>query len=322
MKKRLLLYTCILLTALNASAIVTFRFTPGTVSDATRKQRMERNASNVLSEIDAAGRESRQLNLAAVDMEAGARSRLIALWENLHFICEEPTIISRCLEDAQGYQVRGIQITVKPIDPTTYKQSLNRELTISFSKTGKITGVRPAMESQESMRSVLGNGGAVTDLAQRREILKFVEDFRCYYNERDSVSLNKIYSEDAIIITGSVLKPRKTGGDGRQYTNDARYKIQNKQEYMTNLRKVFDKVKYLNVEFDKITVVRNGSKPNLYGVTLHQKWTSSTYSDDGWLFLLWDFTDPSAPQIHVRSWQPEQMVATDGVLSMDDFFLP
>lgn len=321
MKKRILLCVCIILAALSASAAVSFCFRSGTISNNAKKQRMERNVAALLSEIDDAGRASRPLNLASIDMEPGARTRLNALWENLHFVCEQSTIISRCLEDAQGYQIRDIQIIVKPLD-SSYKQSLNRELAISFNNQGTITGVRPAMENKESLRSVLGHGGAVTDLAQRREILKFVEDFRCYYNERDLSSLNKIYSEDAIIITGSVLKPRKTGGDGRMYTNDARYKIQTKQEYIKNLDNLFKRIKYINVEFDKITVVRNGSKPNLYGVTLHQKWTTSTYSDDGWLFLLWDFTDPSAPQIHVRSWQPDEMVANDGLLSMDDFFLP
>lgn len=178
------------------------------------------------------------------------------------------------------------------------------------------------MENQEDVRKVLGDGSAVTDMAQRREILKFVEDFRCYYNERDISSLNKIYSEDALIITGSVIKPRKTGGDGRRFTNDVRYKVQNKQQYLQNLSALFKRLKYLNVEFERITVTRNGSKPHLYGVKLHQKWSTSTYSDNGWLFLLWDFADPDAPQIHVRSWQPDEMVATDGVLSMDDFFMP
>ncbi|MCM1021935.1 MAG: hypothetical protein NC343_06715 [Muribaculum sp.] len=318
--KRVLLLMCLILASVCDSSAVTFRFKPGTISNATMKQRMERNASDLLTEIDAAGRADRNLNLAAVSMEPGARTRLTALWENLHFICEESTIISMCLEDAQGYQIRGIHITVRPKD-STYKQSLNRELTISFSKTGVITGVRPAMESQETVRSVMGEGGAVTDLAQRREILKFVEDFRCYYNERDIASLNKIFSEDAIIITGSVLKQQKRG-DGRQLTNDVRYKIQNKQQYMTNLNSLFQRLKYLNVEFDKITVVRHGSKPYLYGVTLHQKWTTNTYSDNGWLFLLWDFKEPTTPQIHVRSWQPDEMVATEDKLSMDDFFLP
>ncbi|MCI6830321.1 MAG: hypothetical protein MR924_13905, partial [Prevotella sp.] len=44
----------------------------------------------------------------------------------------------------------------------------------------------------------------------------------------------------------------------------------------------------------------------MYGVRLHQSWKSSTYSDEGYLFLLWEFPeDGSDPIIHVRTWQPE-----------------
>ena len=69
-------------------------------------------------------------------------------------------------------------------------------------------------------------------------------------------------------------------------------------------------------------MIKHGAKPNIYGVILHQDWKTSTYMDDGWLFLLWDFNDPEKPQIHVRTWQSEQVVAKDGLFSLDDFFIP
>ena len=40
------------------------------------------------------------------------------------------------------------------------------------------------------------------------------------------------------------------------------------------------------------------------GVSLRQAYRSDLYSDDGYLFLLWDFRNPAMPQIHVRTWQP------------------
>jgi len=57
-------------------------------------------------------------------------------------------------------------------------------------------------------------------------------------------------------------------------------------------------------------------------VTLHQSWRSSTYNDDGWLFLLWDFNDEEHPQILVRTWQEDQAAAAEGVFSHHDFFFP
>ncbi len=57
-------------------------------------------------------------------------------------------------------------------------------------------------------------------------------------------------------------------------------------------------------------------------MTLHQSWRSSTYNDDGWLFLLWDFNDEEHPQILVRTWQEDQAAAAEGVFSHHDFFFP
>ena len=61
---------------------------------------------------------------------------------------------------------------------------------------------------------------------------------------------------------------------------------------------------------------------NIYGVTLHQAWRSSTYNDDGWLFLLWDFNNEEQPQILVRTWQEDKAAASEGVFSIPDFFFP
>ena len=44
----------------------------------------------------------------------------------------------------------------------------------------------------------------------------------------------------------------------------------------------------------------------MYGVRMPQSWTSRNYSDEGYLFLLWEFPENGGdPIIHVRTWQPE-----------------
>ncbi|MDE5878214.1 MAG: nuclear transport factor 2 family protein [Muribaculaceae bacterium] len=313
----------LLLTSLTGGANVTFKFSAGTISNGALKTRMENNISALLTEIARAGKTGTALNLSGISMEPAAKTRLNALWDDIHFVCDKSTNISKCLNDMQGYQVRTIPITMKPLD-SSYTQSLNRELTISLNKNGVITGVRPAWEIHEDVSTIMNSGLGVTDTRQRREILKWVEDFRCYYNEKDSAALRQIYSDDALIITGSVVsRAHKHGDMGTQVVRQVNYKVQSKEEYLTKLFKnVFKPGNKINVEFDHISVVRSGSKENIYGVTLHQKWRSGSYSDEGWLFLLWDFNDPEKPQIHVRTWQPEQAVAQDGVFSIEDFFIP
>lgn len=317
------------LLVLQAASAVTFRFSAGTIDAGTLRNTMESNISKLLTEINRAGNANTALNLSAIPMEPEARKRLTALWSDSHFVCDRLEYRSNCLHDHQGYQVRAIAITMRPAD-NTYRQSLKRELTISLNRKGVITGVRPAWQTQEDVTTILGKSNDVTEKAQRYEILKWLEDFRCYYNERNLNALNQIYSDDALIITGSVVTVRHTTADrGVKIENKVKYTIQSKTEYIKKLAAMFNdpNTKRINVEFTDISVMRNGAKPNIYGVTLRQRWEKqkhrgADYVDDGWLFLLWDFTDPEHPQIIVRTWQEAQAAARDGVFDMHDFLIP
>ena len=107
---------------------------------------------------------------------------------------------------------------------------------------------------------------------------------------------------------------------------------------LKNLQKAFDKNKWIDVRFTEIgshgdgdpgmAVTRSTENPNIYGVRLRQEWHSSTYSDVGYLFLLWDFTDEEKPVIHIRTWQPQYLgpnqtpedeLPEDEIFSMSDF---
>ena len=311
-----------MLLSLTLNAQVTFKFSANSIDNGALKTKMENNISTLLSDMNTAAKSNSYLDLDGVDIEPEAKSRLQALWEDAALVCVDDINVKRCLEDYQGYQVRNIPVEVKPKDQS-YEESLNRELTISLNKAGTITGVRLAWELQEDVESMLKGSSSVSDVRQRREILKWVEDFRSYYNEKNIKSLNQIFSDDALIITGSVVTQRKRSGDtGVQYEQTVKYKVQNKEQYLSNLSRVFKNNAKINVNFDHISVMKHGAKPNIYGVTLHQSWKSGSYHDEGWLFLLWDFNDPDHPQIHVRTWQPEQIAAQDGLFTLDDFFIP
>lgn len=318
----------LLLFCLTGHAGVTFRFAGGTIDKNSPKTKtMEGRISALLSEIDRAGRANTGLNLNGIVMEKNAKARLNALWDDAHFVCDKNVVISKCLNDFQGYQVRAIPITMRNTD-ATYKQSLKRELTVSLDRNGVITGARLAWEMHEDVSKLLSSPNGVADTRQRLEVLKWVEDFRCYYNERDIRSIEQVFSNDALIITGSVTTIRtNTGDQGPKLEQRVRYNVQDKEHYIKNLTAYFNNHRHLDVKFDHISVVRHGSKPNVYGVTLHQLWDadkydSKAYKDDGWLFLLWDFSEPDKPEIEVRTWQPEQAVSKDGVFTLDDFKIP
>ena len=131
-----------------------------------------------------------------------------------------------------------------------------------------------------------------------------MEKFRTAYNLRDIDVLNDVFSENALIITGRVVTLAKSDVSPSEQ-KIITYKKETKREYLEKLARIFKFNKYINVEFDSLLLVKHPTKEDIYGVTVHQRWTTSSYQDDGWVFLLWDFTDEERPKIHVRTWQPE-----------------
>ena len=328
MKRKLIItLVAILLCSMMSAQNVTFKFEDGTLANAAFRQKMEYRISRLLSELTKASATNRQLTeqeLTALNLTSVAGKRLSKLWENLHFACDYTTNVEKCLRDVNGYEVRGILITLQPT-ADNYKGSTSRELAISFAPDGLITGVNMTMENN-SYQDIINNGMDVTDTRRRLEILKFVEDFRSYYDEKDLEALRNIYSEDALIITGKVVQRKNLGSDQARMKPEIEYSKLNKEQYMNRLANTFRNNKFIKVKFDDITVKRHRAKDGFYAVTLRQDWQSSNYSDNGYVFLLWEFKEGSSPVVHVRTWQPEMVgnrkLDPDEVFTENDFFIP
>ena len=302
---------------------VEFKFSGG-ITNSTLSSVMEKHISNLLTEINAACAQDRDLELERLHMSDRAGKSLQMLWKNFHFSCDEQTIRQLCLQDVNGFEVRGISITLTPMG-SNFKGELNRELTISFAPDQEITGVHMALANNVFV-SIVDKGKDVTDTRRRLEILKFVEDFRSYYDEKDLEALRNVYSDDALIITGKVIHRKNLGRDQARMKPEIVYSKQNKEQYLTSLQRVFKNNKFIRVKFDDIKVRRHPAKAGFYGVTLHQKWQSSNYSDDGYVFLLWEFKEGASPVVHVRTWQPDMIgsrkLEEDEVFNENDFFIP
>ena len=281
---------------------VTFKFQDG-ISNGWFKKEMEDRISTLLTEINQAGKANRDLSLAGKILTERSLRSLKGQWSSFHFVCEDAVNVASCLEDVNGYEVRGIPMTIKPLD-SDYSGGLYKELVIRFDKSGLITSVHMALDNNVFSTQM---GPEVTDIRQRREMLNFVEEFRSYYDEKDTAALRDVFSDDALIITGTVVARRNMGRDQTTMRSEVKYKKQNKEQYLNSLKEVFAKNRHIKVQFDSIKIVKHGSKKGFYGVTLRQKWTSDRYSDDGYVFLLWEFPESGEERarIHVRTWQPE-----------------
>lgn len=298
----------------------------GGVTDGALKQKMEQGISALLTEISQAKTADRPLSLQKIKMTENAKASLNRLWDSYHFQCNYEENVERCLTDVNGYEIRNIPITLQPMG-SGYTGEKEKELTVSLTRDGIISGVHMAL-SNNAFHNVVNKGLDVTDTRRRLEILNFVESFRSYYDEKDIASLQQVYSDDALIITGRVIQRRTYQNDQPTLKPEVVYSKKNKEQYLKSLENTFRRNKFIKVTFDSIQVVRHPAKPNFYGVTLHQNWKSSSYQDDGYVFLLWEFKDENDehPIVHVRTWQPDRIgskpLAQKEIFTIDDFFIP
>ena len=318
--KRILLSLSFIICHLSFSvAQVSFTISDG-IDNATIKSKIESTVSQMLTEINAAQAAGRSLNFSAMgNIGTRVQQSMAMLWENSPFMCTDEEIIEHCLTTGTGYQVRNIPLMMKPTGEREFGEDEYQEAVISFDKQGNIESFYLSI-SMNLYMNVIKSNLELTDLRRRQLILDYVEQFRTAYNQKDINFLNQVFSDDALIITGKVITTKHAEGFMSQ---KIQYNKQSKEQYINNLKGVFARNSYIKVTFDEIQVMRHPVNPNFYGVTLLQGWTSGKYHDDGYLFLLWDFTNESAPQIHVRTWQPDRIggkpLPKDEVFSLSDF---
>ena len=297
--------------------------------DGPAKTAIERSLSDLLTEINQAYLEKRALNLVSLNMTDAARDGLAAMWENVRFYCDDAEVVQNCLlKGLNGYQIRQIPLMMKPTDGSTSQDDEFQEGVANFSASGQITRFNVSLATT-SYLSVVSRGTDVTDVRRREEILSYVEHFRTAYEEKDLAFMNQIFSDDALIITGTVIKSKKTDGKSITLDHDVVFHSKTKQEYLASLKQSFASNSYIRVKFDEIKVVKHPTLTDFYGVTVHQLYSNSSgYSDDGYVFMLWDFRDKNEVRIHVRAWTPKyydkaktQEVPVEKIPSIGDFKL-
>lgn len=302
---------------------VSVRLSDG-ADNASNREKMQAQLSALLTELNQAAASGLPPRLEQLAMTEQARTALENLWENASFQCVNTDYVQSCLADASGYEVRGIAITQKV--GSSQRERLG-ELCINFSNDGTITSVHKTLGT-DTYRDIFDKSRDTTDLHRKTEILNFVEKFRSYYDEKDIESLRQIFSDDALIITGRVITRKTYQSDRPVLKQDVVYRRQNKTQYLDNLARIFQNNRYIRLTFSDVKIYGHKSKPNWYGVSLRQNWRSSTYEDDGYLFLLWEFPEDGRglPVIHIRTWQPEwvgnRRLSKNEVFNINNFLIP
>jgi len=300
--------------------------------DETLLQKMQTNATELLTEINNSFFQDRkpELNNGIIIEDAG--QILNSLWETSPFRCYETLIIERVLQmqsdNGKKYQVRNIPVFIKDVfeanDDTLNLMDNNhyQEICLTFNSGGVIENIFYSLEAN-TYQKLLNEGITVSDIRRRAFILDFVENFRTAYNRKDINYLQKVYSDDALIITGKVIKTKPSDMINSLSGVQIEYQKQSKKEYINKLKdKIFKYNKYINILFEEIKITQDRVYPDIYGVTLKQYWNTTNYKDVGYLFLMIDFKDENNPIIHVRTWQPEDAKLTkEGVFTLNSFEL-
>ena len=149
------------------------------------------------------------------------------------------------------------------------------------------------------------------------QLISFLENYKTAYALKRLDYINDIFSDDALIITGRVVKRAVTNEVmcNNQYVEFTRY---NKQDYLKRLSRIFSSNEYINLKFANTDLAKMGKGGELYGIQIRQDYFSTHYGDTGYLFLMVDLNNPDKPIIHVRTWQPEPD-PDFGVIGAGDF---
>lgn len=151
-------------------------------------------------------------------------------------------------------------------------------------------------------------------------LASFLENYKTAYALKRLDYIESIFSEDAYIVTGHVLKKpqNKIEGQPSLSKDEVKYTRYTKREFIKKLERSFKSNQFINIRFSNNDVEKSNVGGEVYGIQIKQDYYSSNYGDTGYLFLLVDINNPDKPIISIRTWQPERNPNINSMLSKDD----
>lgn len=194
-------------------------------------------------------------------------------------------------------KLKGAQTFVEPV-------------TFTFNEDKKIINVCFGID-KETEEEILSHKTYTN--GERGAILDFLENYRSAYAFKRIDYLRSIYADNALFISGSIVKasPNKTE------EGNINYNERSKKEFIANQERSFSRYSAIRLSYNEI-IVKKSAKGNVFGINIKQRFQSDKYADEGFVFLMVSFSDIYNPVVRVRTWQPEEDPKF-GVYSLDDF---
>ena len=161
----------------------------------------------------------------------------------------------------------------------------------------------------------------------REMLMEFLESYKTAYCLKRLDYIRDIFADDAVIIIGNVTK-RKTmqmGDHDRAISEGGQEVIQynryTKDDYLKNLERCFRRNEFINIRFSNndIQWLEKYKDEEIFAIQIGQEYNSTSYADQGYLFLLVNMTNHDQPQIKIRTWQPNE-VDMSKIYNAGDFY--
>jgi hypothetical protein len=205
-----------------------------------------------------------------------------------------------------GFEVRKIRVL--HTYPTINRQA-TEYLVLDFDGQGALTDLNLCI-TDDLYKKFVSQADFARDWEQRQEIIKFVEKYRTAYHTRDMNTIDLMFAEEALILIGRKIETHKVKHNEVAYNRlpgqpDFETIQLTKKEYLIRQKSIFDYQQDIFIDFSTFDIAAKSNASNVYGVQMRQHYSSTTYADEGYLFLLIDFHEKD-PLIYIRAWQPNE----------------
>lgn len=172
------------------------------------------------------------------------------------------------------------------------------ELIFIFDKNIRLKSVVES-DPEKNINRILSRN-IVADADEQTKLQTFIDHYIEVFNTKNIEQLPHLFDTDADIIIGS--KSRNHDGFDFNRTESTGY-VERTQS------RTFVAGNEINLSFEQPRYLRHPDVDGVYGFTAKQNWTTTAYSDVGYLFLVID-TRGDAPHVELRQWQEHEFVAS------------
>lgn len=185
------------------------------------------------------------------------------------------------------YQVQDLYVKTAQSAPFDYRQ-----LELQFNEHAELIGARLSPNIY-NYQQVLDRG-IHPDKNKTEEIRTLVEQFQKGLSNNDPKAIQSLLNADAQLTEGSIVRYTHNGEYGPYY----HYQSVNYQDYLAKFK---DASIPPSIKYDQLRVYAHTFLDDVYIATFKQTWQRSTYSDTGYVAMIFDMKEDQP--IQLRRWQ-------------------